>query len=472
MSDQSQESSGSKVTSAREPMQYHDFNLRLGFFETAASGESSYKVWVEGATPGGGSMRPENAFQVSFDPKKFWNDPMRGRGGLVGDLDKRQGWTPERAYELGGLLADHALPEGGGVRRLFEQSLAAVRREGQGLRLRLRIDALSLANIPWEFTCLPQASGEAKPTDFLALRREVSIARTDTVESAPPGLPERGHVRLAAVLSSPADQQDLDVSKDEEAIQKAVNALRQATGKDLVEVIWGKRPATVAALQAAVGEGVDLFHFGGHAEFNPIDQKGSLLLEKEDETADYYDAERLAVLLGNARVRLAVLGACESGRRDATNVWSGIAPALTREHIPAVIANQFRIRDASAILMAAKVYHRVLAGFTIDEALFEARQAIFQASEPGNRDWGTPVLYLRESSGVLFPLPKPGEAQAAASPFIDVADTFKSVAGEVIDVQIEEVSGGTIKIRNVIEEVKPGGSFIGLKIGKLGGSGD
>jgi hypothetical protein len=152
-------------------------------------------------------------------------------------------------------------------------------------------------------------------------------------------------------------------------------------------------------------------------------------------------------------------------------VWSGIAPALTREHIPAVVANQFRIRDASAILIAAKVYHRILAGFTIDEALFEARQAIFQSSDPANRDWGTPVLYLREASGVLFPLPRPGEAQAAgaaASPFIDVADTFKSVAGNVVDVEIGEVTGGTIKIRNVIDEVKPGGSFTGLKIDKLG----
>jgi hypothetical protein len=94
-------------------MQYQDFNLRLGFFDPAAG---SYKVWVEGATPGGGSMRPEDAVQVSYDPKKFWNDPMRGLGGLVGDLDKRRGWTPERVYELGGLLADHALPEQGGVR--------------------------------------------------------------------------------------------------------------------------------------------------------------------------------------------------------------------------------------------------------------------------------------------------------------------------------------------------------------------
>lgn len=456
------------ASTPREPLEYEDFNLRLGFFNPA---DNSFKVWVEGQSPGGGSMKPENGPHIVFDPKKYWRDPLRGIGGLVGDLDKRINWTVDRAYELGGLLADTALPVEGGVRKLFEDSLAAAVRENKGLRLRLRIDALPLADLPWEFIYLPQASGEKKPTDFLALRREVSIARTDTVESSAPGLPDRSRVLLAAVLSSPADQGELDVSRDQEAITQAVEALRQATGKDLVEVIWGDRPATVEALQKAVENGADIFHYGGHAEFNLIDQKGSILLEKDDSSSDYYDVDRFAQLLRGAGVRLAVLGACDTGRRDSVNVWSGIAPALTREQLPAVIANQFRIRDASAILIAAKVYHRILAGFSVDEAVFEARQAIFQSSGADNRDWGTPVLYLRESSGVLFPLPKPGAepgAGAAASPFVDVANTFKVVRGKAVDVVIGKVSRGTIQIRDVVDEVAEGGEFTSLKIDNLG----
>jgi hypothetical protein len=125
-----------------------------------------------------------------------------------------------------------------------------VRREGQGLRLRLRIDALPLANLPWEFIRLAQTSGEKKPTDFLALRREVSIARTDTVEAAPPGLPERSRVRLAAVLSSPSDQGELDVSRMK-SDQKAVASLSQVTGKDLVEDL--QTAGDRLALQTAAG---------------------------------------------------------------------------------------------------------------------------------------------------------------------------------------------------------------------------
>ena len=53
MSDQPQASSGPEPAAARQPMQYQDFNLRLGFFDPAGG---SYKVWVEGATPGGGTI--------------------------------------------------------------------------------------------------------------------------------------------------------------------------------------------------------------------------------------------------------------------------------------------------------------------------------------------------------------------------------------------------------------------------------
>ena len=139
--------------------------------------------------------------------------------------------------------------------------------------------------------------------------------------------------------------------------------------------------------------------------------------------------------------------------------------------MPAVIANQFKIRDSSAILLAAKMYPRLLGGFSVDEALFEARQAIFQAGNLLQRDWGTPVLYLREPSGVLFPPsgpPADAAMPARATGFIDIANTFGSIEGEVIDVIIQRVSGGTIQIKNTVNEVKPGGKFTSLKIDSLG----
>src|SRR5260370_13422113 len=100
---------------------------------------------------------------------------------------------------------------------------------------------------------LAQASGELQASDFLALRREISIARTDTVETLVHGLPNRPVARVVGILSSPDGQTEIDVAKDREAIEQAVLALQQAAGQHQIEVICAKRPATrkdlVQALQ-------------------------------------------------------------------------------------------------------------------------------------------------------------------------------------------------------------------------------
>jgi hypothetical protein len=73
---------------------------------------------------------------------------------------------------------------------------------------------------------------------------------------------------------------------------------------------------------------------------------------------------------------------------------------------------------------------------------------------------------------VLFPLPeaKPAdsEAVAAGSPFIRVANTFNTIKGEVIDVQIRKMTGGHLEIENKVDLVDEGGSFTSLKIDNLG----
>lgn len=448
-------------TIERQAMVYHDFNLRFaGYDET----DGTFKVWSEGESPGG-TMRPDDASICTYHPKAFWNVPASGSGGLFGDLERRR-LNREGMSKFGKLLADLALPEGQ-VRNLFRQSLSALK-AGEGLRVRLHIDSVALAQLPWEFIALPQASGEPQATDFLALRREISIARTDTVETLVHGLPNRPVARVVGVLSSPDGQTEIDVDKDREAIEQAVRALQQAAGQHQIEVIWAKRPATREALVQAIASGADIFHFAGHATFTGTE--GQIILEKDDNTSDFYSGEQLAQLLYSKEVRLAVLGACETGRRDGQNVWSGVAPALTRQRIPAVIANQFKIRDDNAILLAAKIYPRLLAGYTVDEALYEARQAIYQHKGLEDRDWGVPVLYLHDTSGVLFPKPEADAAGAiSSSPFVQVSNTFNRVLGEVIDTQIGIVTGGRIQISNKVDVVEKGATFTSLKIDKLGG---
>ena len=142
------------------------------------------------------------------------------------------------------------------------------------------------------------------------------------------------------------------------------------------------------------------------ALYGTAEGKGELLLENPNGQEKAEPAEDVAKLVSGRGVRLAVLSACESSRRDQVNPWTGIVPALTRVGIPAVVGMQFKIYDASAIAFSSIFYQTLAAGEPVDTAVREGRLAIyFNRSSDDERDWGVPVLYLRaeEEEGVLFP---------------------------------------------------------------------
>ncbi|KPV49477.1 hypothetical protein SE17_32420, partial [Kouleothrix aurantiaca] len=162
--------------------------------------------------------------------------------------------------------------------------------------------------------------------------------------------------------------------------------------------------------------GTAIFHFAGHGVFTrqmadqPGTYTGTGALAFYDQSVD---AEQLGINLRGQSVRLAVLGGCETGRRDGVNVWSGVAPALVKQQIPAVIANQLPIKDACAIAFSKQLYGALAGGLPIEQALAAGRVAAYNADKEG-RDWGVPVLYMRDADGVLFAATGAG-AQAAAA---------------------------------------------------------
>ena len=274
---------------------------------------------------------------------------------------------------------------------------------------------------------------------------------------------------LVGALSSPEDQPELDVGKDRRYLEAATDALNQVAGRETVQLRWCDRPATREALTRALADGADIFHFAGHGRFSSATNVGSILLETADGMTDDYPSAMLAQLMRDSGIRLAVLGACDTGRRSGEDAWSGVAPSLTRQRIPAVIGNQFTIEDENAGLLAGRAYQLLFAGFSIDEALYEARQAIFQRSGLTNRDWGASVLYLRDENGVLFPLPPRSVAEQAADPFLLVANSFKRVLGKVVDVDIEDMSAGRLEVRDQVNTVEKEGEFTSVRIKQLGG---
>jgi len=439
-----------------EPLVYRDINIELASLQD----DGSFTVRVLGQTPGG-EMRASEAETATYRKEA-----------LAAHLAKLERRRVSRAelVEMGNMLADLLLP--GRVRHLLDSSLNALH-EGEGLRLRLRVEPLPLAALPWEYTCLRPTAGEAVDSDFLALQRGLSITRYETIGASLPPLTAKAKIRIVAAMASPIDHPvALDLGADRQAISAAIEDLK-SRAQEVESVVLPQ--ATRSALLQAV-RGADVFHFSGHGTFEGAEltsegqllKRGKIVLEAPDGSSDRYDSRQLASSLGHAGVRLVVLGACQSGQRDEGGAWTGVAPALVRENIPAVVAMQYGVLDRNAARFMAHLYTRVLGGYTVDEAVAEGRLAIYAQADLENRDWGVPVLYLRAADGLLFPVPAV-ESGTREGPLVVLQRRLGSVRGEDIGAEIGQMLAGTIEIKDHIDVVEPGGRSVGLKIDRLGG---
>lgn len=348
----------------------------------------------------------------------------------------------EGQIKLGEVLAEMLLPEY--ARKLYSASLARLR-DGQGLRLRLRL-ADELANIPWEFAYIQDARGEKDSSGFLALDARLSIARHEAVAVPGDWFETPSQRRVVVAMASPEGHPKLKSLPEEQ------NKIRQALGEvEGIKAVFVpeslttpggvEQGATLEDLHLALMDRTDVFHFSGHGVFferpgkalDSVVGQGSLLLASENNQPFAASAEKLAETLRSKGVRLVVLGACETGRRDGVNVWSGVAAALLRAGIPAVVAMQYEVNDFLAAAFDGAFYRALVAGLTVDEAVALGRAAMRVEAEKQEMvnipDWGVPVLYLRSPGGAVF---KPVKDEAAV-------DAAKEALGDLFDFEAERV---------------------------------
>jgi hypothetical protein len=340
-----------------------------------------------------------------------------------------------------------------GVRSFFTDSLTAVGATGDRLRIRLRLDAFALADSPWEYMYVPQPGipeAEWGWEGFLVLDARVSLVRYETMPGllgrlTPTGL---GPLRIAILLADPnkpPDYPHLKLDVEQKRIEGALAKVKHVHPTPYPN-------ATIDDLEDACDS--HILHFAGHGKFDTemgavfrtVEGKGSLVLLDEDKNPSPYPVDKLRVTLTGKQVRLAVLGACETGRRDQVNAWTGIAPALARVGIPAVVGMQYKIRDKNAIHFSWRFYRALAEKKTIDQAMTLGRQAVFNRCAEDERDWGVPVLYLRTDAaedGRLFPdLPDPstglttplGEVTASPTGMLAGAPALGGASGSLSSV--------------------------------------
>ncbi len=270
----------------------------------------------------------------------------------------------------------------------FYKSYGRVESQRQGLRLRLRLQAPELAEMPWEFLYNPGYG------QFLVLQHQTSLVRYLEIPRPIRTLSVKPPLDILVMLANPAETEQLDVEGE---WQKLNAALKSQIENGEVRLHRLKR-ATMRELRQTLRSGrFHIFHFIGHGFFDSGTRDGVLLFEDGQRV----NGQRLGTLLQNHySLRLAVLNACEGARTAPDDPFAGMSASLVRQGVPAVIAMQFEITDDAAIEFAREFYNAVALGFPVDAALAEARIGIF--SDGNDMEWGTPVLHMRAPDGRIF----------------------------------------------------------------------
>jgi hypothetical protein len=381
--------------------QYLDFKLELRDLDEA---NDSFKVTVIHA-PEVGEAGPVSV-PYGFSDLKI--NLKRVEGKKIPDL--------KNLIDLGEKLADRLLPLGP-IRSRFEEAIKKAGQDG-GVRLRLLIRDPKLAQLPWEYSYLQLNPGEKDRRHFIVLNPQISIVRYESLSQAQPSLEKEREkpeeLRLVAVTANVKsdDYAELDLEYEQKVITDALSDFKV----EGVTLKWEPfiENATIDDLNKALLAGADLFHFAGHGDFKEKDVDlasgeaigaGCLVLigDKETKAPQLLAASELGKALKAAGVRVAVLGACNTGRRDGISAWTGVAPALIEAGIPAVVAMQYEVVDEHALAFSQMFYSSLALGLTIDQAVAAGRLAMLGKSDEKGVEWGVPVLYMQSSDGVIFP---------------------------------------------------------------------
>jgi hypothetical protein len=384
------------------PRSYLNFDLLV----IPASGRYSARV----------IQSPVGEGKVDFD-LPFSSDELQGFWQRAGRRTRHLSTGPASgadeedvdAQGFGARLFDQVFT--GQIGQAFMGSLQRAQDSGQGLRIRLRLgDAPELADLPWEFLYSRELGRFLAPSGETPVLRYLELAQGERPLTVAPPL------RIVAVVSDPSDVEKLNVEQEWARLQEA---LHDRITQNRIELTRLDQP-TLGALQRRLRRAdVHVLHFIGHGFFDAQSNQGGLVFEEEGGQGRRVSAEQLGTLLHDRRTLcLVFLNACEGARGGSTMPFAGVAQKLVQQRVPAVLAMQFAVSDAVAIALAYEFYCALADGIALDEAVSEARKAIFVTGE--TFEWGTPVLFSRSPDGVILSMAKDEEqpmAQRADSPW-------------------------------------------------------
>jgi len=255
----------------------------------------------------------------------------------------------------------------------------------------------------------------------------VALAGVEIVRSLPAGQMEQAfpvsgeRLRVLMVISRPRGSGDVGYRMIARPLLERLEAV--AGQVDLVVL----RPPTLQALvdtlaQArAAGQPFQVVHFDGHGvlagrtaagggaplAYAGASEQGVLVFEAPGGGADPVPAEQVAQVLGQARVPVVVLNACQSGA-IGKDLEATVATRLLAAGASSVVAMAYSVYAVAAAEFMTAFYERLFAGEPVSAAVAAGRARLarnpLRPSPKGDlalADWLVPVHYLRRE--VHFP---------------------------------------------------------------------
>lgn len=267
--------------------------------------------------------------------------------------------------------------------------------KGKKVRVHLAILPNDLSSLPWEFLYCEERG------HFLAVDPDIVLSRYLQLPKTRHRVRKhKGPLHMLVIISDPVDQVRLDPKEWEDVINKAlhpqiqnhlltIKVVKEATIKEIKYTLLETQP--------------DIVQFVGHGIYENGKGRLALVNEKTKKTREIDDAQFADMFLGNtSNLGLVSLATCESAKSDAQQGFLGIAPKIVQKGVPAVVAMQYSVQISTARIFIEYFYSAISHRKPVDWAVQWARNAI--ASEMGyaNREFATPVLYMRARGGKIF----------------------------------------------------------------------
>lgn len=361
---------------------YQNFDLAI---ETVAPG--LYRARVLDSPTGD---RPTVEFHIPLDPNALKVLVLMLDPGRSGTRRGNASPSVQACRDLGSALYDSVFS--GAVAVAWSRSEDAVSAKREGLRLRLRLDeAPDLAGLPWESMYDKSTNGYVAQSDRTPLVRFVDLKR----QLPPHAL--GGALKVLAVLSSPTDQDDLNVDGEWDRLSASL-ASRVQSGQVTLDRL--PEPTLEALSRWLRTHDVNVLHFVGHGDFDQRLQEGVLLFCNTYGQSAPVTASMLGPFVhDHDPLRLVVLNACRTADGSTTDPYSGMAQGLAQQDAAAVVAMQFPISDKAAIAFTEDFYGSLADGQPVDQAVTTARKTL---NAGYGIEWVTPVLFMRTPDGQVF----------------------------------------------------------------------